>query len=451
MSRSVYPFLFTRLMPAAAALALVSLPALALEPLAPPAPLDPATLTGAQPAPALTAASPDAAIAPLTLPQALARAWATNPDLQAARHDVDAAAGGLLQAGTRPNPSLELAVEDQRRQTRETTFLVSQPLELGNKRAARVLAAQGEQQGVAAALRQQQADLQASVVTRFVAVLAAQEHLQLAQESVALAARAHAASTRLVELGKAAPMQATETRVAAAEARLQLQQAEHALGTARLQLAATWNAPLAHFAQADGALATLPRLPELTQLLELLAQAPQLILAQAELAHRQALAQVEQSQRLPDVTLGLGVKRLADEGRNRAIVEVSLPLPLFDSNRGNVLQALRHSDAAQSRLRATELRLQGKLRQTHAALALALEQARTFQTDILPGAESGYRAVTRGVAQGKFSLDAALDAQRVLLQARSQHLDALVEIHHRHAELMRLIGASPFPDPESSP
>lgn len=451
MSRPVYPVLFSRLTPAGLALALVSLPTLALESLAPPPRLDAATTVSAPPGAAFTVALPAADSAALTLPVALARAVAANPALQAARHEVDAADGAVLQAGTRPNPSLDLAVEDQRRDSRETTLLVSQPLELGNKRAARVQVAQGEQQAASAALRSRQAALQASVITRFFAVLVAQQHWELAQATTALTERARAATARQVALGKVSPMENTQAQMEAAEVQLQTHQARNDLTRARRQLAATWNAPLAHFPQVDGQLDALPALPDLEHLLDLLPHAPDLMQAQAELGRRQAVVRVEQSQRIPDVTLGLGVKRLAEEGRNRAIVEVSLPLPLFDQNRGNILQALRHSDAARAQLRVTELQLQGELRQSHAELSLALEQADTLGSTILPGAEQGYQAVSRGFERGKFDLDQVLDAQRTLLQARSQQLAALADAHRTHAELMRLVGHYRLLEPEHSP
>src|SRR5262249_20740272 len=46
--------------------------------------------------------------AELTIDELVARAVADNPDLRAARAELDAAAGRLRQAGLRPNPELEL-------------------------------------------------------------------------------------------------------------------------------------------------------------------------------------------------------------------------------------------------------------------------------------------------------------------------------------------------------
>jgi outer membrane protein TolC len=48
------------------------------------------------------------ALAELTVDEIVGRAVAENPELQAARAEVDAAVGRLRQAGLRPNPELEV-------------------------------------------------------------------------------------------------------------------------------------------------------------------------------------------------------------------------------------------------------------------------------------------------------------------------------------------------------
>ncbi|MYM26369.1 TolC family protein, partial [Duganella sp. FT135W] len=98
---------------------------------------------------------------PLTLPAALALADEGNPALAAARHEVLALDGAVQQAGVLPNPSLSVERVDTRRASRETTVLLSQPLELGGQRAARVQAAQRGRDGAVALLAQRRAELRA--------------------------------------------------------------------------------------------------------------------------------------------------------------------------------------------------------------------------------------------------------------------------------------------------
>lgn len=381
--------------------------------------------------------------APLTLQTALALAADANADLSAARHELSATDGAVQQAGLLPNPTLEVERVDRKRadDVRETTFLISQPLELGGKRGARVQAAERGRDSAAAALTARQAEIRANVIDAWFAVLAAQEQLRLAQESSELAQRAAQATGRRVVAGKVSPVEETRAKVAAASVTLELLRARSELAVARKKLSAMWGNPSPRFEKADGDIDQLPALPDQAMLHHRLAQAPAMALARSELASRQSLAQVELSRRVPDVTLNLGSKRSEELGRSQLIVGFSVPLPLFDRNQGNVLETARRVDKARDELSSTALRLDSDLAQAREDFDLAREQALALRTDIVPGAQSAYAATTTGFENGKFGFLDVLDAQRTLLDARSQYLNALAQAHRAHAAITRILGA----------
>ncbi|MCY1372024.1 Cobalt-zinc-cadmium resistance protein CzcC [compost metagenome] len=173
--------------------------------------------------------------------------------------------------------------------------------------------------------------------------------------------------------------------------------------------------------------------------------------ARLEVERRRALSDLEQAKRIPDVTVSLGVKRVpASEGeggeavsssrRNQVMVGLSVPLPIFDTNRGNIAEALSREDKARDELAAAELQLGADVAQASERLRSARATAETLQRDALPGAETAYRAATKGFELGKFSFLEALDAQRTLFQVRNQYLVALAEAHRAAGELDRLLG-----------
>ncbi|MPN60378.1 Cobalt-zinc-cadmium resistance protein CzcC [bioreactor metagenome] len=128
-------------------------------------------------------------------------------------------------------------------------------------------------------------------------------------------------------------------------------------------------------------------------------------------------------------------------GRDQAVVGLSIPLPLFDRNQGNLLEALRRADKARDELAATEVRLSTEIAQAHERRkALSLEVG-TLQKEILPGAQSAYEAASKGYELGKFSFLEVLDAQRTFFQARSQYLRALADAHRAAADIDRVLGA----------
>ena len=388
--------------------------------------------------------------APLTLAAALQLAEAGNPTLSAARHELAAQGGALQQAQALPNPELQTVLEDTRRATRSTTVQLNQLIELGGKRGARATLALRGQDLAQAALATQMADTRAAVSTAFVDVLAAQEGLRLADSAQALAARASEITARRVAAGKASPVEATRAKVLEASVRLEGNLARGNLSQARQRLAALWGAGTPRFTEAEGRLDVLPPLPSPAELAARLHASPGVRQARSHLAQRQAMLDVEQRRATPDVTVSIGMKRSEELGRNQAIIGLALPLPLFDRNAGNKLEALRRSDKAGDELAAAQVQLQAALAQARERLATARLDVDSLQNEIVPGAQSAWDAASKGFEFGKFAFLDVLDAQRTLLQAKNQTLRALTEAHHAAAELERLLGAPVTPQ-ESVP
>lgn len=377
---------------------------------------------------------------PLTLTAALELALGANPDLSAAGRELDAVEATIIQAQVRPNPEIATSIEDTRRATRTTTLQLNQPIELGGKRAARIAAAERGRDVASAELNAKRVEIRAAVMAAFFDVLVAQERLRLAQASVELAQRVTIAASRRVTAGKVSPVEETKARVAEAGVRVELTLAASELATARKRLAATWGNPAPRFERAEGSLEALPPLPALPDLNSRLAASPNLLRARIEVGRRQKLAEVERSRGVPDLTVSLGARRNEELGLNQAILGISIPIPIFDRNQGNLLEALRRTDKARDELSATGIRLSNEMAAAYERLSTARQEVESLQLDILPGAQSAYDAATKGFELGKFSFLEVLDAQRTSFQAKSQYLRALSEGHRAAAEIERVLG-----------
>ncbi|MEC5385095.1 TolC family protein [Uliginosibacterium sp. H3] len=378
--------------------------------------------------------------AALTEREAMQRALAHSPWLRAAGREVEAANGAVDQGGARPNPELSYEMEDTRKASRTNTVILSQPLELGGKRAARISAAERGRDVASAQLSVRRAELRAQVQAGFREILAAQESLHQGDESLALAQRATQAAARRVQAGSASPQEATRARLEESGARLARAQAEAALGAARDRLAALWGIAQADFTRVEGRFDELPLVPTREALLSRLDNAPALAVANNEATRRQALTQVEQSRRYPDLNVSVGVKRDAEVGRNQAVLGVSIPLPLFDSNRGNLREALARREQALDELAVTRASVSAELMQARDRLLLSRLEADSLTNESLPGAQSALDAATRGYELGKFGFLDVLDAQRSLFQLKTQRLRAWIEAHKAAGDIARLLG-----------
>ena len=375
---------------------------------------------------------------PLTLAEAIDLAVAANPALRAVRLDVAIADAGTLRAGQLPNPELALLQEGTGRGSRSRTVQISQRLELGGKRAARLGLADSDRRVALQALAVAAADLRADVTSAYFDVLTAQQRLELAEASLQLAGKANDAATRRVAAGRISPIEQSRSQVAQAAVRLEVAQAVSALGIARQRLAARWGAsgPLVRpLAAAPG---DLPPLPPLQRLRQRIDAAPQLRRASEHVEREDARVRLERRQRTPDVSVTLGNKRDDEIGRHQAVLGLSIPLPLFHRNAGGELVALRQLDKARAERDAERLRLTGALTEAWQRADLAQAEVTTIRTEILPAAQSAHDAAVTGFELGKFGFLDVIDAQRTLFQIRARYLAALSERYRAGADIERI-------------
>jgi cobalt-zinc-cadmium efflux system outer membrane protein len=377
---------------------------------------------------------------PLTLEQAIGYALAGNAELAVAAREVRALEGARIQGGLRPNPELGVQVEDLRDRSRSTTLELSQRIERGGKREARIAVADTGQGVATQAFRARERALRAEVESAFYGVLGAQENVRLANGSLELAEQVSAVAAKRVLAGKVSPMEETRARLAEVAVRSERAAATGALRVARARLSGLWGNAQPRFEHADGPLGGDAGLRTLDELLAALDDAPLMARARAESERRRAVVELERSRAVQDVTVSAGVRRNEELGLNQVLFGLSIPLAVNDRNQGALLEALRRADQAQDEVAALRMQLSGRLVVAVERASTAHELVRALGQDILPGAQSAYRAATTGFELGKFTFLDVLDAQRTLFQARTQYVRALTDMHDAMADLRSVVG-----------
>lgn len=382
------------------------------------------------------------ASASTTLPLAWEKALKANPGLQAARYGVDATEGAILQSKSRPNPELAFSQEDTRSKARSSTVQVNQLIELGGKREARMRVAESENATAKATVFETQVALRHQLVSYFNELLLAQQRVEFALKTHELAGLAADAAQKRVQAGKVPPLEASRAQVAQANAELELQQAKSSIVVAQQNLASLWGGSAAEVGEAIGDFAAMAKAPTADQIALSVEESPAIVLARHTLDQSRAASELERSKRVQDPTVSLGVKRASEVSRNQIVVGVSIPLPLFDRNAGNQLQALKKVDQAEQRLQEQRLLIQAQVFAARQKLLSSNQQVSLLKAQVIPMSQSAYEVAVRGFALGKFSFLEVLDAQRTLFEGQRQLLDLLMASHTARAEIDRLLGAS---------
>jgi outer membrane protein, heavy metal efflux system len=392
----------------------------------------------------------------ISLREALALALLHNPALATFAWESRALEARILQVGRRPNPTLDLMAQDfgahrtpgsdaDQPVQPQATIQLSQLIELGGKRTARQDLATLNRDLASWDYEAARIDVFTEVSRAFTAVLAAQETVALSEQAITLVTQVQQSVDARVDAGVVSPIEATRAGVALASARADAARARRALDASRTRLALLWGSPTAAFSSATGDLtAEPPPLPAVSALTVLLDQNPELARWAAEMAQREAGLALERSKRVVDVAVSAGYRRFTTVDSNAFVVGASVPLPLFNRNAGGIEEARIRVAKGHEERRAAEARVAAALADAYAALAAAHDEITLVRTDVLPGAQQTFDAISEGYQLGRFGFLDVLEAQRTLMNARGQHLRALSAYYDAAVTVERLIGA-PLP------
>lgn len=379
----------------------------------------------------------------LTLHQALQRVLQHNPELAAFASEVTAFDGTKLQAGLLKNPEFDIEAEEVGSKNDEiqqfVTFRISQLIELGGKRPARVKVAVLGQEQADQAYQAKRLEIIARTANTYIDVLEAQAQLEVLRDTTDLTQTAMHAVTKRVEAGKAPPMDAVRSQVAFSTAHIELEQMKRNLAAARARLSLLWGEAEPRFGHVLGELETFIEIPDLAHLIQRLPENPVVQQNIRNIAQHEAQVELEKTHRIPDVTIGAGVRRYLKTDDTTAILDMTIPIPLFDRNQGSVLAAQQRLNKAKDERLAAELQLKTEFSHTYENLAAVRNEIRLLHDEVLPGAKNAFEIINRGYQLGKFSFLEMLDAQRSFFQDRILYVRALANYHRLINTLEQLI------------
>lgn len=384
----------------------------------------------------------------LTFREAVSNALAFNPAVKATYEEIGAKHGEALQSSFRLNPELEFGLEDIPNtggiaaEDSGEALLISQVIELGDKRLKRWEAAQLESS--LAVWDFEVARLQAATqaAEAFVDVLAAQERIAILDDFVLISQKTRSGVEARVKGGSASPIELDRADVSVAQARATLQAERARFDAARGKLSALWGGNGSTFGRAAGALGRSRTVPSVEEVKASLDGNPVLARWADEIGHRNAVLQVELSKAIPNVTLGAGYRRFASDDSGGIMASVSVPLQVFDRNEGNIAAAERRIARAEFDAQATRTRMIGLLIGALGALKAADVQARAIEANVLPAAQMAFDKTRTGYQQGKFDLLNVLDTQRTLFEARQDLVNARAEYEKARVQVEALVGRS---------
>ncbi len=395
---------------------------------------------------------PDGPAPALTLKEAVRRAAEVSPVLAAARGRVDAAAGARHQAGRLPNPLGEVRVEGWDFHADRATprwdnvdffATLQQPIELGGKRSARTAEAAAAQDAAQFEAGQARNEVVLETVRTYLATRRAGALLEAQESNRESLAQLVASLERRVAEGWTAEADLLRFRA-------ELAREDEALLRVRLDrdrelrfLAALLGETFTPDALRDPALPEVPGGDAEALARDALDRLPEVNAARSRVAQAREAARLERARRIPTLGLTAGYKRTF--GLDTGLAGLTIPLPLFDANAGNVARAESEARVAEANLAALEARL----RASGAARILAARELRAralrVDQDLVRPAYGARDAAAAAFREGASDVLRLVDARRLALDARRDALDLFAEAAFRAAEVRLMLGEEAIP------
>lgn len=381
----------------------------------------------------------------ISLAQAIERALRLNPELIASGYELSAAQARITQAGVRPNPEIDLELENfagggeaSGVEALETTLSLSQVVELAGKRRLRVSVAESDLDLISIEQRARQLDVLGAVTQRFIDVVAAQERVRFAGQSAVLAEQTLEAISKRVEAARSPEAERSRARIALTRAQVEQTQARSELAAARYALAALWGDTEPAFAAAQADLFSFPSADSFASLLSRLERNPDFVFFASETRLRDAELRLARAQARPDITFSLGVRRFEESNDAALVGGFSMALPVFDRNRGAIREAQVRRAQSDAERNAAFARARASLFGLYQEVTAARVRSDTLRSEAIPQAQIALEQTQYGYNRGRFSYLELVTAQEELLALQEAAIDAAADHHRLRAEIERL-------------
>lgn len=370
----------------------------------------------------------------LNLNEAFSRTLNDSIQLNLSLLDVEAREAEIVQVDRLPNPILSYE-QDGIRKNGEKRGVVTQLIELGGKRNFRKEIAANQYYAALVNYEASKMELLNRLCRAFINAAFAQEYLELAYAEKDLSEEILRAVSEKVNVGKLSDLHVNKARLVSAKADLILQKAKVDFDTARERLAYFWGSNQPDFERVNFDFYDIESPAPLNEYLDQLCNKPELVKAQFEYLTAQQQLNLEKAGRIPDVALSLGYQSVGDKDERGVVMAVSVPLPVFDQNQGNIRRAYAEMHKSSEQGRLIWLILESKLSASYKSLVRIYQEAEKIKNSLLESAYLAFKQADEGFREGKFEYLEVLDAQNTLFEIKEKYIEALADYHLKRADV----------------
>lgn len=383
----------------------------------------------------------------LDLDTAVYRALTQSVNLHIASDTAYSRRYQVKQARLAPNPDFSYTVQkfagtnDWRGwHNRQEDYVYSQLFETAGKRRFRTQAAVYQYYASIVGYDVTKLIVLNRLVRAFINVAAAQELLKLTLDQAEIAKEILRIATKKVEVGKVSLIQQNKAEVAYSTALIAVDRAKVELKNSKKRLSLIWSEVCPDFEKVIFSFYEISAPIPLEKCLADLCNQAEVVQSFYQYLNTRKVWRLEKANSIPNVTLQVGYSadyRPDAQGKSRQgmIASVSVPIPIFNRNQGNIGSAYFDMLKTGDQGRQLWLILESKLAISYENLGRAYREAERIKNVSLPSATQAFDLAQKGYREGKFEYLDVLDAQRTLFDVRERYIQSLVNYHTNQADI----------------
>ncbi len=386
----------------------------------------------------------------LNLSEAMALFLKQNLDLLIARYGIESSKGQQITARLFPNPVAQIGTVASFTQgntpanSGALTMQVQQLFELAGKRGYRIESAGFGVQSAEADFEDAIRQLGFTIKDAYYRVLVAQRRLALAEENRDRFARILDVNTIRFKKGYIAEVDLIRIRLQVVDFQSQviesIQEGESARADLRQLLRLSPASKLELTTEMDYRRVD----PDMGKLRSVaLDVRPDIKSRRALVAQREADLKLAKAFRVPDVTIGAGYSIQGPRGPDNpqmGILNLGVPLPLFNRNQGGIVQAEVGVQSAQAELDRTVNQVENQVDVAYHNLLQSRRLVEAYLAGVLEDARSTFTIVERAYERGGATILDLLDAARTSRTIQQNFIEALFSYQRNLFQLESSVG-----------
>jgi len=380
-----------------------------------------------------------------TLEQATKKTLEANPTLKSFSPKLAAAKAGIKQASLLPNPVFGIEVEDFGGELKgfrqsESTISIDQPIPLGGKIKARKELANAQLELIEKQNQSELFNLLSQVKINFFELIFSKKLLEIRQEQVQLSKKVLNSVTNRHKAGAVLLLEKTKAKILLKQDLIELKKAEIALRISKQNIVSFWGGRLDEIGNLEKTKLELGNASRYLKEINL-DEIPILKTANINKKIATKTQNLAQAQRVPDMAIGLGYRRLEQTDTDAMLARVSIGLPILNRNQGSILASESQTKVANLNSTASNFQVRNEIQNLQATLEVAIQELELLRKTIMPNAKRAYRQAKNSYDKGRSSYLDLTDARRTLFNTKTREQEVLLLANRAMAGIEKFTGS----------